>query len=102
MAWQKGDIVGSMAGSDKGTMYLAVDVTAERMLLVDGRRHGFNKLKFKNFKHCQKIATANRFSADLAEAVKAAKNLEAGRQANALVRKLLKDRRQLNLCPKKT
>ncbi len=50
-----GDIVKSMVGRDKDTIYLVVDVAEDRALLVDGRARKIKNPKRKNIKHIKKV-----------------------------------------------
>ncbi len=54
MELQKGKIVISKAGHDKGNVFVIVDILSDREVLVmDGRRRKIQKLKKKNVSHLQ-------------------------------------------------
>ena len=48
---QKGDLVRSTAGHDKGTLFLVTEVNEDRVTVADGRLRKLSKPKQKNRKH---------------------------------------------------
>ena len=55
MELQKAGLVKSLAGHDKGELYIIISIQGEYVYLSDGRRHPLEKLKRKNIKHLQPI-----------------------------------------------
>ena len=48
---QKGDLVRSTAGHDKGALLLVIEVAGDRAAVADGRTRKLSKPKEKNRKH---------------------------------------------------
>ena len=48
---EKGTVVYSKAGSDKGSFLCVVDFTATAVRVCDGKRYKLNRPKLKNLKH---------------------------------------------------
>lgn len=59
---QKGQLVQSLAGRDKGYYYLVVGREGDFLFLADGRGRGIENPKRKNLRHLQK---RNQVAADL-------------------------------------
>ena len=57
MLVEKGSVVRSMAGHDKGTLYLVLGAEKDRMLLCDGKRRPLDRPKRKSGKHIRKTNT---------------------------------------------
>ena len=53
MDMESGQVVKSLAGRDKGTLYLILGFKGNRVLLANGRNHTVQKPKKKNIKHLQ-------------------------------------------------
>lgn len=54
-----GDLVISIAGRDKGEIFLVVDYNEEKALIVDGKTRKIKKPKNKNIKHLKKVSKAS-------------------------------------------
>ncbi len=54
MLVQKGSVVRSLAGHDKGTLYLVLETEQGKLLLCDGRRRPLDRPKSKSEKHVRK------------------------------------------------
>ena len=54
MEFEKGDIVLSLAGRDKGKLLAVVRTESERVFLADGKERPLEKAKEKNPRHVQK------------------------------------------------
>ena len=54
-----GDVVISIAGRDKGGIFLVVKNDGKNVLIADGRVRKVNALKKKNIKHVKKVEGAN-------------------------------------------
>ena len=63
-----GDLVISIAGRDKGKIFLVIQSENGKSLIVDGKIRKVNKPKIKNNKHLKKLFLAN-FN-ELAERIK--------------------------------
>lgn len=59
---QKGQLVQSRQGRDKGSYYLVVGCEGDSLFVVDGRKRGIENPKKKNLRHLQK---SNQIAADL-------------------------------------
>ena len=55
MEFDKGDVVISTYGRDKGTVYIVIDIKNGRAYLVDGIQRKIESPKIKNFKHILKL-----------------------------------------------
>lgn len=53
--WEKGMLAKSLAGHDKGTIYVILNIEENQVYLADGRTKTMNKLKKKKKKHVQLI-----------------------------------------------
>ncbi len=51
-----GDFALSLAGHDKGEVYVVIGREGDRLLLSDGRHHGLDNPKKKNPRHVQAMA----------------------------------------------
>ena len=51
MEWERGRVVKSIAGRDKGTFLLVLSVVEGRVLVTDGRDRPLERPKQKNAKH---------------------------------------------------
>ena len=54
-----GDLVISIAGRDKGKIFLVIKSENDKSLVVDGKTRKVNKPKIKNNKHLKKLLSAN-------------------------------------------
>ena len=54
-----GDVVISIAGRDKGGIFLVVDSSGKSVCVADGRVRKVTALKKKNIKHVKKVEGAN-------------------------------------------
>lgn len=54
-----GDLALSIAGRDKGTVYLVIDVNKQFVYCVDGKIRKIDKPKKKKTKHLKKVLTAS-------------------------------------------
>ena len=52
-----GDFVISTSGHDKGSLYVVIGTTAERLQLVDGKLHKLDRPKQKNYRHVRQLQT---------------------------------------------
>jgi len=55
MQYSPGDLVRSTAGRDKGYLYVVLELTQDRVLVVDGKRRRLIKPKPKNPLHLQLV-----------------------------------------------
>ena len=62
-----GDLAISIAGRDKGKIFLVTEVNEKYVLVVDGKLRKINKPKKKNQKHLKKVLTGG--LKDLAEII---------------------------------
>lgn len=53
--FKTGGLARSLAGHDKGQLYIIIGVSEEYVTLSDGRKHPFDRPKRKNKKHLQII-----------------------------------------------
>ena len=79
-----GDVVKSVAGRDKGRIFLSVEVTNNIVYVTDGKVRKVSHLKKKNVKHLKKVEDLACF--ELAERIR-----NKGTVGNDRVRKALKD-----------
>ena len=63
-----GDLALSIAGRDKGTVYLVIDVNKQFVYCVDGKIRKIDKPKKKKTKHLKKVLTAS--LKDIAERIR--------------------------------
>ena len=63
-----GQLVRSIAGRDKGQLYLVLQVERNLLLLVDGRKRNMGNPKQKNRRHVQAVG---KVAADFANQLKA-------------------------------
>ncbi len=56
--FQSGEVVRSLAGRDKGSKMLIIEVGENFALVVDGKSRKTTKPKKKNLKHIEKISSA--------------------------------------------
>ena len=83
-----GMVVVSLKGHDRGRLYLVLAQKGEtRLLLADGRTHGYVDAKLKNTKHVKKLGEAAR-AADLDE-ILSGEMCES--ECNTAIRKLIAD-----------
>lgn len=54
-----GDLALSIAGRDKGTVYLVIDVDKQFIYCIDGKIRKIDKPKKKKSKHLEKVLTAS-------------------------------------------
>lgn len=53
LGYEKGQIVKSMAGRDKGQFFIVMDIEEDYLLLVDGKNRRIENPKKKKMKHIQ-------------------------------------------------
>ena len=76
-----GGVAQSVAGRDKGRLYLIVGAEGEKLLLADGKYRQFSKPKVKNKKHVRLLPV---FHAEIAE------RIGLGKDENSEIRAALK------------
>lgn len=57
--WERGMLAKSLAGHDKGKLYVIINIEGIFVYLADGEHRTFNKLKKKKKKHVQLIRRIN-------------------------------------------
>jgi len=83
-----GSVVVSLKGHDRGRLYLVLAQKGEtRLLLADGRTHGYVDAKLKNIKHVKRLGKAAE-AADLDEILNG-EMCES--ECNTAIRKLIAD-----------
>ena len=55
----RGDVVRSLAGHDKGTLFCVVDTEGDFLLLADGKERKLNSPKRKRRKHAQRAGLSD-------------------------------------------
>ena len=56
---RRGDVVRSLAGHDKDTLFCVVDTDGEFLLLANGKERKLNSPKRKNAKHAQRAGSSD-------------------------------------------
>ena len=56
---RRGDVVRSLAGHDKGTLFCVVDTQGDFLLLADGKERKINSPKRKRIKHAQRAGASS-------------------------------------------
>ena len=56
---RRGDVVRSLAGHDKGTLFCVVDTQGDFLLLADGKERKLNSPKRKRIKHVQRAGSSD-------------------------------------------
>lgn len=59
MDLRRGDVVRSLAGHDKGTLFCVVDTDGDFLLLADGKERKLHAPKRKRRKHAQRAGTSD-------------------------------------------
>ena len=59
MDLRRGDVVRSLAGHDKGTLFCVVDTQGDFLLLADGKERKLNSPKRKRTKHAQRAGSSS-------------------------------------------
>ena len=59
MDLRRGDVVRSLAGHDKGTLFCVVDTEGDFLLLADGKERKLNSPKRKRRKHAQRAGLSD-------------------------------------------
>ena len=81
-----GTVVVSLKGHDRGRLYLVLAQKGEtRLLLADGRTHGYVDAKLKNIKHVKRLGKA----ADTADLDEILNGEMCESECNTVIRKLI-------------
>ena len=59
MDLRRGDVVRSLAGHDKGSLFCVVSTESGAVLLANGKERKLNSPKRKNIKHVQRAGTSD-------------------------------------------
>ena len=59
MDLRRGDVVRSLAGHDKDTLFCVKDIDGDFLLLVNGKERKFNSPKRKRAKHVQRAGSSD-------------------------------------------
>ena len=89
--FRPGRLAVSTQGNDRGSWYVLVGVNPKggRLLLVDGKRHGYNSPKGKNPRH---VRLTREYLPEVADCVAAGKPMDSGWLAGLFNRRVSRQR----------